>query len=50
MTRSLAEWASEHGQTTNIKLSDGYGGKAIPLAVPFWYDCHGFEGYLGNVD
>ncbi len=36
-------------QLTEIRLSDGCGGKTITTAAQFAYDRHGFEGYLGNV-
>ena len=49
MTENWAKWASEHGQITKIRLSDGCGGKTITTAAQFGYDRHGFEGYLGNV-
>ena len=49
MTKNLAKWTSEHGQTANIRPSDGCRRIQLPLAVPIRYDCHGFEGYLGNV-
>ena len=49
MTENWAKWASEHGQITKIRLSDGCGGKTITTAAQFGYDRHGFEGYLGNI-
>ena len=45
----MGKWPSGHDQVTKTRLSDGCGGKAIPMAVPFWYGCHEFEGYPGNV-
>jgi hypothetical protein len=35
--------------TDKIGLSEGRGGKSIPMVALFEYDRHGFEGYLGNV-
>jgi len=35
MTENWAKWASEHGQITKIPLSDGCGGKPIPVVVNF---------------
>ena len=49
MTKNLAKWTSEHGQTSKIRPSDGCRRILLPLVVPIGYDCHGFEGYLGNV-
>ena len=49
MMNNRAEWASEHGQTTKIRLSEGYGRDAVLLAVERWYDFLEFGGYLGNV-
>ena len=50
ITTKLAEWASERGQLAKFKSSEGCGGNAVPWAVECRYDCHGFEGYLGNVE
>ena len=49
MAENMGKGPSGHGQLTKIRLSDGCGGKAITTAAQFEYDCHGFEGYLGNV-
>jgi len=49
MMKNRAEWASEHGQTTKIRLSEGCGRDAVLLAVERWYDFPEFGGYLGNV-
>ena len=49
MAKNWAEWSSEQGQLTKIRLPDGCEGRAIPMAAKFEYDRHGFEGYLGNV-
>ena len=48
MTRKLAELVSEHGQITNIRLSDASGGKTNPTAMQFGYVRHESEDYLGN--
>ena len=49
MTTKFSEWASEHGQCTTIRFSDGCGGQAIPMTVRIGYDHLGSEGHLGNV-
>ena len=49
MAENMGKGPSGHGQLTKIRLSDGCGGKAITTAAQFEYDCHAFEGYLGNV-
>ena len=49
MMENWTEWASGHGQITKIRLSEGNGGTTITPAAQFGYDCHGLEGYLGNV-
>ena len=49
MAENMGKGPSGHGQLTKIRLSDGCGGKAITTVAQFEYDCHGFEGYLGNV-
>ena len=49
MAENMGKWPSGHGQLTKIRLSEGNGGTTITSAVQFGYDCHGFEGYLGNV-
>jgi hypothetical protein len=49
VTFQLAEWSSEHGQTTKIGPSDGDENTTIPMVAPSWYDPSGFGGYLGNV-
>ena len=49
MAENMGKGPSGHGQLTKIRLSDGCGGKASTTAAQFEYDCHGFEGYLGNV-
>jgi len=45
----LAEWTTEHGQITKIRLSDVSGGRPIPTAAQSEYYRHRFEGHLGNV-
>ena len=32
-----------------VRSSEGCGGSGVLLAVECRFDCHGFEGYLGNV-
>jgi hypothetical protein len=31
------------------RLAEGDGGETVTPAAQFGLDCHGFEGYLGNV-
>ncbi len=40
MTRKLAKWTSEHGQTEEIRSSGGCGRKAFPLVVEWRYNFH----------
>jgi hypothetical protein len=40
---------SEYGQMTKIGLSEGCGGKTIPMAVALGYAHHGFLGYLRRI-
>jgi hypothetical protein len=49
MAENMEKWPSGYGQLTKIRLSEGAGGTTITPAAQFGYDCHGFEGYLGNV-
>jgi hypothetical protein len=49
MMKNRAGWASENGQTTKIRLSEGCGGKVISMAVQLGCNRNGFEDYLGNV-
>lgn len=49
MTTKLVTWASNDGQITKSKLSDGRRAKFLPLATGFDYDWLRFKGYLGNV-
>ncbi len=49
MTGFIGKLPSRHGQLTRIWLTDDCGGKTIKTTAQFEYDCHGFEGYLGNV-
>ncbi len=49
MTTKLAEWTTEHGQISKIRLSDVSGGRPIPTAAQSEYYRQGFEGHLGNV-
>ncbi|MCZ6467829.1 MAG: hypothetical protein O6829_11215 [Alphaproteobacteria bacterium] len=46
MIKNWAEWASEHGQTTKIRLSEACGRDAVLFAVERWYDFPEFGGYL----
>ena len=45
----MGKWPSGHSQLTKIRLSEGDGGETVTPAAQFGLDCHGFEGYLGNV-
>jgi len=47
--KNRAKWAPQHGQITNIWLSDRCEGKLIPAAKKFGYDRHESESYLGNI-
>jgi len=49
MMENFAKWPSERGQPAKVRLSDGCAGKTNSTAAQFEHDCHGFEGYLGNV-
>jgi hypothetical protein len=49
MAENMGKWPSGHGQLTKIRLSEGDGGETVTPAAQFGYDCHGFEGYLGDV-
>jgi len=49
MTTKLAGWAAGHGHLTKICLSNGFGGKTIPVVAKFGCGRNEFEGYLGNV-
>ncbi len=48
VTFQLAEWAFEHSQTTNIKLSDDWRGNGVSLAAESTYDFRERDAYLGN--
>ena len=45
----LGRLGSELAQIAKIELSDGSGGKTIPMTVKIGYCRSRFEGYLGNV-
>ena len=49
MTRKLAEWPFEIGQTENVGPSDGCRGNAVPLPVELKYDFRDLKGYLGKI-
>ena len=49
MPTNLAETVPEQGTIIKIRLSDGCGRNAVPLAVDQWYDFHEFGCHLGNV-
>ncbi len=49
MTRKLAEWPFEIGQTEKVGPSDGRQGDALPLAAESKYDYRELGAYLGNV-
>jgi hypothetical protein len=49
MAENMGKWPSGHGQLNKIRLSEGDGETTITPAAQFGYDCHEFEGYLGNV-
>ncbi len=49
MTTKLVKWASNDGQITKSKLSDGRRAKFLPSATGFYYDWLRFKRYLGNV-
>ncbi len=49
VTKNRAAWACEHGQITKIRLSDGRGGKTIPMTVKVGNCRSRFDGYAGNV-
>jgi hypothetical protein len=49
MTRKLAEWPFENGQTENVGPSDGCRGNAVLLAAESKYDFRELGAYLGNV-
>ncbi len=39
MVGNLAKWPSKRGPISKIRLSNGCGGDAVPLAVERWFDC-----------
>jgi hypothetical protein len=49
MAENMGKWPSGHGQLAKFRHSEGDGGETVTPAAQFGYDCHGFEGYLGNV-
>ena len=49
MTTKLVKRASNEGQITKSKLSDGRRAKFLPSTTEFDYDWVRFEDYLGNV-
>ncbi len=49
MTRKLAEWLFENGQTENVGPSDRCRGNAVPLAAESKYDFRELGAYLGKV-
>jgi len=49
MTRKLTEWPFENGQTEKVGPSDGWRGKAVPLAAESKYDFRELGAYQGNV-
>ena len=49
MTRKLAEWPFEHGQTKKVGPSDGCRGNAVPLAAESKYEFQELGAYLGNI-
>jgi len=49
MTRKLAEWPFENGQTENVGPSDSCRANAVPLAAESKYDFCELGVYLGNV-
>ncbi len=49
MADNLDKWPFERGPISNIRLSDGCGRDAIPLAGERWYEFPEFGGYLENV-
>ncbi len=49
LTTKLAGWAAGHGHLTKICLSNGFGGKTIPVVAKFGCGRNEFEGYLVNV-
>ena len=49
MTTKLGKWASNDGQITKSKLSDGCRAEFLPSVTGFDYDWLRFEDYLGNV-
>ena len=49
MVEKLGKWPSGRGPLPRIRLSDGCGRDAVPLAVDQWYDFHEFGCHLGNV-
>jgi len=49
MTGIMGKWPSRHGQPSKNTLPDSCREKTITMAAQFDYDCHGFEGYPGNV-
>ena len=49
MAEKLGKWPSGRGPLPSIRLSDGCGRNAVPLAVDQWYDFHEFGCHLGNV-
>ncbi len=49
ITRKLAEWPFENGQTEKVGPSDGCRGNAVSLAAGSKYDFRELGAYLGNV-
>ncbi len=49
MTRKLAEWPFEHGQTEPVGPSDGCRGYDVPLAAESKYDFQELGVYLANI-
>jgi len=49
MTTKLVKWASNDGQITKSKLSDGCRTEFLPSVTGFDYDWLRFKRYLGNI-
>ncbi len=49
MTTKLVKWATNDGQITKSKLSDGRRAEFLPSATEFDYDRLRSKRYLGNV-
>ena len=47
MAVNMGKWPSKQGLISKIRLSDGCGRGAVPLAVERWYDFPEFGGYPG---